>query len=322
MRIIRGRLEHIPPMDGPKITLGTFDGVHLGHRTVLTRLRTWARRTGSEPVVITFDRRPAETVGNAPPEHITSLKHRLLLIEHLGIAVAVVLEFDRDLATCEAEDFVRILVSRLRPTGIMLGHDTRFGRGGRGDINLMKTLGRLHGFEVREAPAVTLGGRPISSTRVRDAIKRGDLDLARKLLGRPYSTLGTVVAGTGRGRMLGYATANLDLHNEVRLPEGVYATKTGFDGRWRCSVTNIGRPPGLDGGRHPTFLSNEVVVETHILDFSGDLYGRDLEVRFLARLRPERRFTRPESLRSAIAEDIRAARAFHAADTDRTRPIV
>jgi len=309
-------------MDGPKVTLGTFDGVHLGHQRVLRRLRTWAQRTGSEAVVITFDRRPLETLRGTPPELLTSLRHRLLLIERLGIHAVLVLKFDVALAACEADEFVqRVLVRKLRLSGILLGHDTRFGRGRRGDVQLMKRLGKAHGFAVREAPVVMLDGQPVSSTRAREAVKRGDLLLASRLLGRPFSTLGTVVAGTGRGRTFGYATANLDLHHEVRLPEGVYATRTGFGGEWYDSVTNIGRPPRLLPGG-PTFLSAEVVVETHILDFADDLYGRELEVRFLARLRPERRFTSVAGLRRAVARDIRAARPFHSADTDKTKPIV
>jgi len=293
----------------PKVTLGTFDGVHIGHQSVLGQLVAWAGKTDSPSVAVTFDRRPKDTLRGADTEHITSLKHRLLLIERLGVECALLLRFDKSLAASEPEEFIkRVFVEHLAADGVLLGHDTRFGRNARGDVSLLEKLGGEYGFGVRSIPVVQLDGAPVSSTRVRQAIKAGDLRTAARLLGRPLSALGTVVHGTGRGKSFGYPTANLDLHHELKLPQGVYVAQTGFDRRWHPSVVNIGRPPSFVSDA-PPYLPGESVLETHLLDFTGDLYGRDLEIRFLHRLRAERIFDSPEALAKAVARDILAARA-------------
>ena len=327
MKILRGReAKFAVPVESrstapPKVTLGTFDGVHLGHQYVLQQLVTWAHATNGSAVTITFDRRPRETLGDADPEHLTSLRHRLLLLEQQHVDLALVLEFDESLAACEAEDFVReIIVDKLGADGVLLGHDTRFGRGGQGNVELMERLGNEMGFGVCSVPVVAVDGLPVSSTRIRAAIRSGNLGQAARLLGRPVSTLGTVVRGTGRGKEFGYPTANLDLHHEVRLPEGVYATKTGIHGRWIDSLTNIGRPPSLLPTGSP-WLSAKVVIETYLLDFSDDLYGEEIEVRFLSQIRPERAFTSAAALIKAIAADVETARPFHGADPEHPGPI-
>jgi riboflavin kinase/FMN adenylyltransferase len=306
----------------PKVTLGTFDGVHVGHQEVLRQLGAWAAGTSSPSVIITFDRRPREALGRSAPDHITSLRHRLLLMERFRIDAAVVLTFDAELAAWAPERFVReVILGAAGADGVLLGHDTRFGHGARGDVALLERLARRHGFEVCSVPVVMLDGAPVSSTRVRQALQAGDLDQAARLLQRPVSTLGTVVRGTGRGKGLGVPTANLDLHHEVRLPEGVYATRTGFEGRWYASVTNIGRPPSFESGGAP-YLSEEVATETYLLDFREEIYGKEIEVRFLAHLREEYHFASPAALKKAIARDVAAARPYHARDTDEPEPLV
>lgn len=308
MKVVRGITTDFPLLARPKITLGTFDGVHVGHQFIFSQLLDWARETASPSVAITFDRRPRDTVERKSAEHITSLHHRLLLLEQLHLDLALVLEFDEALAACEPEDFVRsVLVERLHVGGILLGHDTRFGKHARGDIGLLRKLGEAHNFEVCSVPVVKYDGAPVSSTRVRQAITDGELQTAAKLLGRPVSAIGTVIRGTGRGLAWGYPTANLDLHHEVRLPEGVYATQAGLAGRWYNSVTNIGRPPSFQVGQS-LYLTDEVIVETFLLDFSEDIYGRELEVRFIRRIRPERTFPSPCALAEAIAADVIVAR--------------
>jgi riboflavin kinase/FMN adenylyltransferase len=205
-------------------------------------------------------------------------------------------------------------VNRLKAEGVLLGHDTRFGRGGRGDFDLMRRLGAEFHFETRSVPVVELHGAPISSTRLREAIRSGDLRLAERLLGRRVSVYGTVIAGLGRGKRIGFPTINLDLHHEVHPPQGVYATRcliagspAGGVGSLRDSVTNIGRPPTLQP-TGPAHLSERVIVETHVLDFSGDLYGQDIEVQFVDRIRGEEVFPSAATLAERIAEDIRKAR--------------
>jgi len=297
------------PLRRPKVALGTFDGVHLGHKRVLRDLVAWARATDCDAAALTFDWKPRFVLGSGPRMQITSLSHRLVLLERLGLDAAVVLAFDERLASMQPEEFVgEVLVRGLGASGVLLGHDTRFGRNARGDFDLMSRLGRRFGFEACAVEVVEVDGAPVSSTRVRQAIQAGDLTLAERLLGRRVSVLGTVVPGTNRGRRLGFPTANLDLHHDVRPPDGVYATRALVDGAWRDSVTSIGRPQG-----GPPHAGDGPPVETHILDFSGALYGRELEVRFVGRLRDQRRFDSDAALTEQIARDIQIARSRLAA---------
>lgn len=308
MKVLYGRSFAAGAFGRPMVTLGTFDGVHIGHQRVIRDLTTWARSTESEAVVVTFDRKPGRVISGRPFDRITSLPHRLRLLDSLGVDGAVVLTFDRDLARMEPDAFVReILVERLKAGGVLLGHDTRFGHKARGDFAMMNDLGRRFGFETCSVPVALLDGTPVSSTRVRAAIRAGDLSLAERLLGRRFSLLGPVVHGTARGVGLGYPTANLELQHEVRPPQGVYATRVALDGRWHNAVTNIGRPPTLRAGA-PRYQSAEVCVETYLFDFSGDLYGRDIEVEFVARLRAEKAFASSSALSRQIAKDVVKAR--------------
>lgn len=315
MKTFHGLTSAVGPFTKAKVTLGTFDGVHRGHLSVLRRLLAWARETGGDAVVVTFDRPPRAALAGKPrlqrgasSGQILSLDHRLMLFERLGLDATVVLAFDPALAALEPEEFVKdLLVTRLKAEGVLLGHDTRFGRFGRGDFELMRRMAEQFHFETRSVPVVELDGAPISSTRLREAIRAGDLRLAERLLGRRVSVFGTVVAGLGRGRPLGFPTINLDLHHEVRPPQGVYATRCLIAGSQRDSVTNIGPAPTL----HPTgpaHLSERVRVETHILDFSGDLYGQDVEVQFVDRIRAEEVFPSAKALAERIAADVREAR--------------
>jgi riboflavin kinase/FMN adenylyltransferase len=337
MKTFHGLNSAVGPFTKAKVTLGTFDGVHRGHLSVLRRLLAWARETKGEAVVLTFDRPPRAALAGVPAKpmagkprsqrsvsggQILSLKHRLMLFDRLGLDATVVLTFDAALAALEPEEFVKnLLVDRLKAEGVLLGHDTRFGRGGRGDFDLMSRLGEQMHFETRSVPVVELDGAPVSSTRLREAIRAGDLRLAERLLGRRLSVYGTVVPGLGRGRRIGFPTINLDLHHEVRPPQGVYATRcliaglpaggAGLPaegaGSLRDSVTNIGPAPTLQP-TGPAHLSERVIVETHILDFSGDLYGQDIEVQFVDRIRAEEVFQSAAALAERIASDIREAR--------------
>jgi riboflavin kinase/FMN adenylyltransferase len=315
VKTFHGLTSAVGPFTKAKVTLGTFDGVHRGHLSVLRRLLAWARETGGDAVVVTFDRPPRSALAanaraprGASPGQILSLDHRLMLFDRLGLDATIVLTFDPPLAALEPEDFVKdILVNRLKAEGVLLGHDTRFGRDGRGDFALMRRMAEQFHFETRSVPVVELDGAPVSSTRLREAIRAGDLRLAERLLGRRVSVFGTVISGLGRGRQLGFPTINLDLHHEVRPPQGVYATRCQVAGALRDSVTNIGPAPTLQPAG-PAHLSERVLVETHLLDFQGDLYGRDVEVQFVDRLRGEEVFPSAEALAARIAADIREAR--------------
>ena len=329
MNVFYGEVAGADRPNRPKVTLGTFDGVHLGHQRVLRDLIAWARGTNTDAVAITFDRRPRALLSGQPGEEITSLPHRLLLFERLGLDATLVLTFDKTLAAQEPEAFVReILVAQLGATGVLLGHDARFGRCARGNLELLNRLGEEMGFETCSVPVVALEGTPVSSTRVRAAIQSGDLRAAERMLGRRISVLGTVVPGTGRGKKLGFPTANLDLHHETRPPEGVYATRTLVEGLWHNSVTNIGRAPTLRSKARagepvsPAEAAAELVVETHLLDFSGELRGKDIEVQFVARLRSEQTFHSPEALAARIAQDVEETRACLNNAKDADEPVI
>ena len=315
MKIIQGTAATPDAFRRPKVTLGTFDGVHLGHQRVLRHVVTWARATGSDAVAITFDRKPRHVLAATPFEQITSLQHRLRLFEEIGLDAAVLMDFTAEVAALEPEEFAaEWLARRLGADGVLLGHDTRFGRGGRGDLALLQRLGREHRFEACSSEVVEVDGAPVSSTRIREAVRTGDLPAAERMLGRRVSLLGTVVHGAGIGRGLGFPTANLDLHHEIRPPEGVYATLASVGGRVYESATNIGRPPALTPGA-PRSRAETALVETFIFDYSGDLYGQDIEVQFVARLRAEQVFTDTEALKAQIALDVARARALLAAAT-------
>jgi riboflavin kinase/FMN adenylyltransferase len=300
------------------VTLGVFDGVHLGHRYVLEQTVRLARERGGPAVVVTFSRHPRAVIDGRPPQLITSLPHRLRLFEKLGLDAALTLDFDAALRDVAPENFAReIFHDVLRADVVLLGWNGRFGRGGRGDIEVLRKVGREYGFDARQAERLTLGDDGVSSTAIRAAILAGDLDRAARMLGRPVSVLGTVVRGDGRGRTIGWPTANLDLHHEVRPPRGVYGAEAETDdGEKRYALVNIGVRPTFKRGPPESDPSSwesrdlHDVVEVHLLDFAGDLYGRELEVRFLKRLRDERRFSGREDLLRRLAEDRREFEAF------------
>lgn len=311
MRIFRGSNE-VPDARGAAVTLGIFDGVHLGHQAVLKDLLEWSRKLGVPAGVITFAQHPRKVLQGRAPDLINSLPHRVLLFERAGADFTWVLDFTTELSRLSAEEFARtFLVERLGIRALALGFDSKFGRDqlGTGSPELPPLCARL-GFELRCLdPVLTPDGRPVSSTLVREAIWEGRLRDAEAMLGRRVSVLGTVVKGDARGRRLGYATANLDLGREVRPPFGVYATLTFVEGKPRASITNVGYRPTISGdalhGEKPDLL-----IETHLFDFQGDLYGQQLEVHFVEKLRDERRFPDVEALVEQIRRDEAKARGI------------
>ncbi len=287
---------------GAVCTLGVFDGVHRGHRRLLERLVRTARERDAAAVVLTFAVHPVVVVRNLTPRLITSLPHRLRLFEPLGVDVCAVLPFDDAVRALSAEAFARtVFVDRLSASGLVLGPDTRIGRDRQGDLDFLGRFCRTHGMTIEVVDPVEDDGGPVSSTRIRAAITDGDLERASRMLGRPFTLFGTVVRGDERGRKLGFRTANLDLHHEIRPPAGVYAIRARVDGARRDGVLNIGIRPtfGPDG---------DLTVEAHLFDYDGDLYGRELEVEVVDRLREEMRFDSREELARQIERDCRAAR--------------
>lgn len=304
MRIVRG-LRSYPRESPPSaVALGVFDGVHLGHRAILGTAAARAAEAGLTSVVCTFDPHPAEVLqpGRAPGL-ITTLDERLDLIAESGLDAALVLDFTPELAAVEPEAFVKeVLAHHLRAREVVVGFNHRFGRGARGDAHLLESLGGRLGLRVHVVPPLAVDGVPVSSTEIRAALRRGDLPAAERLLGRPYSLGGVVQEGAGRGRTLGFPTANVRPDRPVLVPTGVYACRAAVvDGARYRAVVNI--------GVRPTFGESSVVVEAHLLDVAPELYGRRLTLELVARLREERKFASADELRGQIARDVEAARA-------------
>ncbi len=340
-----------PPDEGAVVSVGVFDGVHLGHEAILRENVAHARALGATPTVVTFRHHPKAILLGHAPRTLTSLDHRLDLFRRAGIAHTVVLTFDEHLRSVPAAEFAAgVLVGKLGARRFVLGFDSKFGRDREGTPERLRALG----YDVVVVPEVLVAGRPVSSTAIREAVELGDLDGAARMLGRPVAVYGDVVAGDGRGRQLGFPTANLDLHHELHPPTGVYAgrarivRKPAVDLRKRVvdargpeprerERASKGRvldlqhlaagPREQDAGdpvRHPAVANvgfrptiaaagnsrtEAPLVEVHLLDFAGDLYGEHLELEFLARLRDEQRFPDLASLRRAIDRDVERARA-------------
>ncbi|MFQ5749013.1 MAG: riboflavin biosynthesis protein RibF [Planctomycetota bacterium] len=309
MRILRG-LASLPgpgaargpsPGRGCVLTLGVFDGVHLGHFMVLRKVMEQARSRGLEAAVVTFAGHPKEVLLGRSPATVTSLEHRLLLFERAGMETALVLEFTPELRQLAARDFLRqVLLKGLGARALVLGFDSKFGRDREGNAETLVPLLREAGVGLTVVSALRIGGRAVSSSAIREAVSLGELDRAAVMLGRPVSLLGTVVPGDGRGREIGFPTANLDLHHELRPPRGVYAALVLVRGELRSGVVNI--------GKRPTFGGDRTQVEVHLPGFQGSLYGEDLEVFFLGRLRGEVAFPDADALAERIHKDIAEAR--------------
>jgi riboflavin kinase/FMN adenylyltransferase len=303
MRIVRGLPSAPPERRSSAVALGVFDGVHLGHRAILGAAVAHARAEAAPAVACTFEPHPLEVLQpDRAPQPITTLEERLELIAECGIDAAVVLDFTPTLAVMEPEAFVKdVLVDRLVARHVVVGFDHRFGRGARGDADLLRELGRSLGFAVDVIAPLSVDGAPVSSTAIRAALGRGDLDAAARMLGRPYTLPGKVVPGAGRGRTLGFPTANVAPDRPVLVAPGVYACRAEFAGRSERAVVNV--------GVRPTFGEGTLAVEAHLLDFAGDLYGQTFRLVFVARVREERRFPGVEALRAQIAQDVQTARS-------------
>jgi riboflavin kinase/FMN adenylyltransferase len=284
----------------PVVSIGVFDGVHRGHRHVLERLKAFAEEERGEAVVLTFDTHPRAILAGEAPKPLTSLSHRLLLLDRLGVDATVVLPFDEVTRDIPYERFVEdVLVGRMGVRGLLLGYNTNFGKDGLGTYATVQPLATRLGFRLAEAPPITVGGKPISSTRIREAIETGDLAEAERLLGRPHSLLGTVVRGDGRGRTLGFPTANLDLEGEILPPPGVYQVVATLRGQRYAAVANVGVRPTFPGARPPRPL-----LEVHVPGVAFDFYGERLEVELVRKIRDEVRFDSREALVAQIRRDV------------------
>src|SRR6266852_5788580 len=289
------------------LTLGVFDGLHLGHQLIMQTVVARARAAGAVPTVITFDPHPREVLHpeSAPPL-LQTFDQKIEALGVLGVEQTIVIHFDQAFAQIRAEDFLRdAVVDRLHAKEVYLGRGFAFGHDREGNIDLLRTVSQSLGFFADEVPEVRLRGRRVSSSRIRELLLQGRVNLARRMLGRPYGVEGRVVRGAERGVKLGFPTANIHPQNRVIPLAGVYVTAALIEGQWRRSVTNIGTRPTFDDGR-------ETSVETHVMNWSGDLYGDVIRVRFLHRLRDEKKFNSVDQLRKQISGDVSRAENYFA----------
>ncbi|HXP80011.1 MAG TPA: bifunctional riboflavin kinase/FAD synthetase [Verrucomicrobiae bacterium] len=286
------------------VTVGNFDGLHLGHQKILKSVREHALAAGQRAAVITFDPHPMCVLRpDRAPLMIQTLAQRLAGFQQMGLDAALVLRFDRALSLVSADEFIeRILVGGLHAGAILVGANFRFGHRGAGDVRLLGEFGKRDGFDVEIVPPVEVGGQIVSSTAIRGAVASGDVAAAIPLLGRTYSLTGEIRSGAGRGRTILFPTLNMAPEQELLPKLGVYATECVVGGKLYSSVTNV--------GTRPTFNGAGVTVESHLFGFSENVAGGAMEVRFHSRIRDERKFSGADELRAQIARDIETARKF------------
>jgi len=301
MKIFHG-LENANILRPTVLTLGVFDGLHLGHQRIMQTVVERAKAVNAVATAITFDPHPRAVLHpeSAPPL-LQTLDQRLANFEVLGIEQAIVIAFDREFAAQPAEDFLTNIVhDRLHAKEVYLGKGFAFGKNRGGNIDLLRKMSKELGFFANEVEEVTLRGKRISSSKIRRLLSEGRVNLVRRMLGRPYGVEGVIIRGNRREHTIGFPTANLHPHNRVIPKFGVYASATLVGGVWRRSITNIGVRPTFENQAEPS-------IETYLFDFDGDLYGDVLRVRFLHRIRDERKFSGIDELKSQIEKDSRRA---------------
>ncbi len=281
------------------LTLGVFDGLHLGHQLIMRTVVERARAIGAVPTAITFDPHPRSVLHPASsPPLLQTLDQKVEGFGVLGIEQTIVVRFTEEFSKINARDFLDDVVKdRLQAHEVYLGLGFAFGHNREGNIDLLQRVSKELGFVAGEVPEVRLRGQRVSSSKIRELLSKGRVNLARRMLGRPYGVEGRVVRGNERGHTLGFPTANLHPQNRVIPAHGVYVTGTLIDGQWRRSVTNVGTRPTFESGTEPS-------VETFVINWAGDLYGDVIRVRFLYRLRDEKKFASLESLKTQIEKDV------------------
>ena len=309
MKILSSILElsHLP---GPLfLAIGVFDGVHRGHQAVISTSTRHAHSADGTPVVVTFDPHPARILRPEEAPHLlTATQHKIALIRALGVGHLLVVKFDKNFAATSPENFVEQLVQNSKPLReICVGHEWSFGKNRAGNLDLLQKLGARFDFNVVGIPPVKVNGTVVSSTAIRQAVEAGEFAKAASMLGREYTILGTVSGGEKLGKKIGFPTANLSAHSEQFPPDGVYFAEAWLDGVLLHGVVNLGFRPTVSSGQP------ERILEIHLLDFDQDIYGKDLEIRFVRYLRPEKKFESVDALVRQIEVDVRQAREFCAA---------
>jgi riboflavin kinase / FMN adenylyltransferase len=284
------------------LTLGNFDGLHLGHQELIKMVMKRARKTGAVSMVVTFRPHPLKILAPEKcPPLISIYEEKIALFEKLGLDVLVKIPFTLDFASMSPEDFTKkILCDLLGAKEIFVGYNYRFGKGRTGNVRTLKRLGKQCGFVVREVEQVSFDGEVISSTKIRKLLAEGSVEHAARLLGRDYAVTGIVVKGDGRGKGLGFPTANIAPKHSIIPANGVYAVRFFVREKFYDGIANI--------GLRPTFDENRLTIEVHVLDFNEDIYGEEISLYFVGRIREERKFKGPDDLVRQIASDILTAR--------------
>ncbi|RZN55504.1 bifunctional riboflavin kinase/FAD synthetase [Avibacterium paragallinarum] len=306
MQLIRG-LNHLPQalQQGCALTIGNFDGVHLGHQAVLRHLREKATALSLPMVVMLFEPQPSEYfMGDKAPPRLMRLRDKLSALADLGVDYVVRIKFNRAFASLSAEQFIQeYLVQQLKVKFLSIGDDFRFGAGRQGDFALLQQAGEKYGFTVEDNCSFQLNEQRISSTAIRQALAEDDLALAQQLLGKPYCIYGRVVQGNKLGRTIGFPTANIRLQRQVNPVKGVYAVKVKLpNGAEYKGVANIGRRPTINGVKQ--------LLEVHLFDFKQDIYGQPLQVELCNKIRDEVKFPSFDSLKEQIAKDVEVAKDY------------
>jgi riboflavin kinase/FMN adenylyltransferase len=302
MKVFRGFEQRPLVPGGTAVAIGNFDGLHLGHQEILRFLVNIARECRLTSLVLTFSPHPEKIVGGGNTPMIQTLEQRLKGLRASGVEAVVLATFNKAFAGLAVEEFVsRVIVNSLAAKEVVIGENFRFGRNRRGDVEDLRRCGRKMGFAVHPRPAVFKDGRIVSSSQIRNLLTAGKILTANRLLGHPYLIEGRVIRGQGRGRDLGFPTANIRSQNEI-APPGVFSTLARIQSRLYPSLTN--------SGSRPTFGAGPTQVETHVFDFHGHLYRKKIGLNFLRRLRPEKRFSGADELARQICKDIAASRLY------------
>jgi len=297
--LVEEELASFSPERDTLLTVGVFDGVHLGHKHLISELLRQAGENGLLSGVVTFRQHPEDLLSSKKQlPFLTDIKTRVRLLQNEGVDIIVPLSFTKDLARLDARRFIGLLRKHLKMRGMVIGSDFALGKGREGDTGTLRRLGKEMDFSVTVVPPMEINGEVVSSTTIRKAMAEGNMEKVRMLTGRYFSLHGRVVTGAGRGEGLGFPTANLDVNSGQALPpDGVYAGLAHINGKIYQTMTNV--------GKDPTFGVSERTIEAYLLDYSGDLYGHELTVDFVARLRDEKKFKNVDELKKQVAEDVR-----------------
>ncbi len=301
---VEQELARLSPKKDILLTIGVFDGVHLGHKYLISQLKEHARQQNLLSGVATFRQHPQEVLApQTKLSFLTDLAERINLLKNEGVEAIITLSFTHELAQLSTRQFISLLKNYLRMRGMVVGPDFALGRNREGNIDALRVLAQDMNFSITVVPPIMINGEVVSSTAIRRALADGDMKRVHNLVGHPFSLHGRVISGAGRGIKLGFPTANLDINPQQALPaDGVYATWAYIDDKAYYSMTNI--------GRRPTFSGNERTVEVYVLDYHSDLYEHELRIDIIERLRSEKQFDTAEELQRQIAEDIKQGKAI------------